>query len=345
MRRRHALIASTWLAGLRAAGAQALPADAAPAAAAADPWAGLAGPIDQTLGDVRSLVVLQRGVTLFEHHRSGHPPSTLHPLESVTKSVLSLLVGIALAQGRLSGLDQTVLSLLPGLADANADPRARRLTLHHLLTLTAGFQGRERGFFDSRESARFAFGRPFEAEPGQAFRYDNPAYNLLAAALVAAVGQPLRDFAEQQLFTPLGIAQLDWLKDDQGLPLGFRGLMLRTADLARLGALMLQGGQWAGRPLLSAEYVQAASTAHSPGGPPVGLAYGLGWWVAPGAAGSTWLASGFGGQLLWLHAPLGLAVAVTSEVSAASNARGQAIALVRGPVYRTVLRLAAAVPG
>ena len=85
---------------------------------------------------------------------------------------------------------------------------------------------------------------------------------------------------------------------------------------------------------MPAGYVQAALTPHSQPGPPVGLAYGLGWWVAPGPVGSTYLASGFGGQLLWVHAPLGLAVAVASEVSAASNARGQAVALARGPVLR-----------
>ena len=255
--------------------------------------------------------------------------------------MLSLLVGIALGQGQLRDLDQTLLSLLPDLADANDDPRSKRLTLRHLLTLTAGFQGRERRFFDASEHARFAFSRPFEADPGQAFRYDNPAFNLLAAALVAAVGQPLRAYAEQQLFKPLGTAALDWAVDEQGLQLGFRGLQLRTADFAKLGALMLQGGQWDGRQLVPAGYVQAASTPQSPGGPPVGLPYGLGWWVAPGAAGSTYLASGFGGQLLWLHAPLGLAVAITSEVSAASNARGQAVALARGPVFRAVQGVAA----
>lgn len=344
MRRRDCLFATALApalaTGLRPASAQRAAPETPAAPAPTDPFTGLAPHIDQTLADVRSVVVQQQGQTVFDYHRNGHPPATLHPLESVTKSVLSLLVGIALGQGRLSGLDQTVLSLLPGLADANPDPRAQRLTLRHLLTMTAGFQGRERGFFDAKERARFAFGRPFETEPGQAFRYDNPAYNLLAAALVAALGQPLRAFAQQQLLQPLGIESLDWWVDEQGLHRGDVGLRLRTADLAKLGALMLQGGQWQGRPLVPAAFVQAAITPASPGGPPVGLAYGLGWWVAPGAVGSTYLASGFGGQLLWLHAPLGLAVAITSEVSAASNARGQAVALARGPVMRAVIRRA-----
>ena len=132
-------------------------------------FAGLAVIID-ALSDVRNVVLLRGGSVAFEYHRSGTTPDTLHSVESVTKSVPSTLVGIALAQGRITSLDQPVPAPLPDLVDANDDPRAQQLTVRHLLTMTAGFQGSERRFFDPKERARFAMSRMFEADPGAVFR-------------------------------------------------------------------------------------------------------------------------------------------------------------------------------
>ncbi|MBL0728852.1 serine hydrolase [Piscinibacter sp. HJYY11] len=300
------------------------------------PFAGFERRIDEQLADVRSVVVLQRGRTVFEYHRSGFGAESLHSVESVTKGVLSLLVGIALAQGRLADLDRTVVELLPELAGVNADPRARTLTVRHLLTMTAGFEGRNRRFFDPKGLAAFAMSRRFTANPGEVFRYDNPGANLLAAVLAKAVGAEPAAYAQQHLFTPLAIERTEWEADFEGHSLGFRGLRLRTRDMAKLGQLMLQRGAWHGRPLVPDAYLAAATEPRGRGGPPLNLPYGYLWWLAPAATGrsATFFASGFGGQLIWVHEPLELVVAVTSEVSEASNARGQAVDLARGDVVR-----------
>ena len=307
-------------------------------------FAGLAAQAE-ALPDVRSLVVLRRGRVAFEYQRTGQASDTLQPVESVTKNVLSLLVGIAVAQGRIVSLDQSVLALMPQLADANDDPRAKQLSVRHLLTMTAGFQASERRFFDAKERARFAMSRQFEAEPGTRFRYDNLAADLLAALLAQAVGDTPAGFAQREVFGPLGIESSEWALDEQGKHLGFSGLKLRTRDMARIGQLMLQQGRWSGRSVVSEDFARAASSRHNGGGPPVGLPYGYLWWVAPSdAARAPFVASGFGGQIISVDPALELVVAANSEVSAASNQRNQALNLLRQHIVPAVARSQAEMP-
>lgn len=299
----------------------------------------------EALADIRALVVLRRGRVAFEYHRSGLQTQPLQPVESVTKSVLALLVGMAVDQGRIASLDQPVLALLPQLADANDDPRAQRLTVRHLLTMTAGFQASERRFFDAKERARFAMGRRFEAEPGTTFRYDNPAADLLAALLQQAVGETPAAYAQRQLFAPLGVEASDWTRDEQGRHHGFSGLQLRTVDMARIGQLMLQQGRWAGRSLVGEDFVRAATAPHSGGGPPVDLPYGYLWWVAPSDAPSApFVASGFGGQFIWVDPALDLVIAASADPDSASTARGQTLQLIRQRIVPAVARSQADMP-
>ncbi len=353
LRHRTPFLAALLWAAFGWAQAQTTPASApgGPAPSAADQafdikaFAGL-GHIAEALPDIRSVVVIRRGRVAFEYHRSGYTADSLQPIESVTKSVLSTLVGIALAQGHIASLDQPVVTLMPELAGLNADVRARQLSVRHLLTMTAGFAPSERRFFDPKERAQFAMSRTFESNPGAAFRYDNPASNLLAAVLAKAVDETPAGYAQRQLFAPLGIERSDWTVDEQGRHLGYTGLKLRTRDMAKLGQLLLQEGAWAGQQLLTREFALAATDRQNAGGPPVGLAYGYLWWVgsASGAVRKPFVASGFGGQLVWVDPSLDLVVAVNAEVSQASIARNQAVDLVRRQIVPAVLKSKAEQP-
>ncbi|RZL62889.1 MAG: class C beta-lactamase-related serine hydrolase [Variovorax sp.] len=287
--------------------------------------------------DVNSVVVLRGGSPLFAYHRNGDP-DTLHDVQSVAKSGLSVLVGVALGQGRIASLDQPIVALMPALAGVNADSRAAQVTVRHLLTMTAGFDVGAAGT-DRSDGARAAMSRPFKAAPGEAFAYDNPGFVLLSRVLEAAVGQPLPAWADAHLLQPLGIERIQW----PGAGMGRLVLGMRTRDMAKLGQLFLQNGRWGDRQLVPADYVRAATQRQNAGGPPVGLPYGYMWWAIPSssaspspASRSTFFASGFGGQMVWVHPPLDLVIATTSEVSAASGARGQALKLVRGPLFRAV---------
>jgi len=277
--------------------------------------------------DVQAMVVLQRGRVVYEFHRNGQADEPLM-VASVTKSMLSTLVGIALGQGRIASLDQPVLALVPEWAGLNADPRAGAVTLRHLLTMTSGFEPMMR-----ETTAREAWARPLRAAPGQSFAYDNAMVPLLVAILEKATGSPVADYARRELAQPLGAGPFE----------PRRGLRMRTVDMARVGQLYLQKGRWDGRQIVPESYVAAATRPQNAGGPPVFLAYGLAWWVVPSSKGDrqTYMAAGFGGQLIWVNEPSDLVVAVHSTVSLASGLRGQAMELIRGPVFAAARKRAA----
>lgn len=289
---------------------------------------GLDATITEQFGDVDSVVAVLEGRVAYQYHRDG-APERLRAVHSVAKSALSVLVGIALTQGRLAGLDQPVVQAVPAWAALNRDPRAAQVTLRHLLTMTAGFGVDDPTGTAPAGTAAAAWARPFRSAPGTAFAYDNAAIPLLIALLEQATGMPLADFARQQLVQPLGMQE----------PAYRSGLHLRTVDMARLGQLMLDGGTWNGQRLLDAAYAGDATRVHNAGGPPMSLPYGYLWWVVPSQGPRpTFFAIGYGGQFIWVHPPTGLVVATTSRADEASARRGQALRLIRERVFGAAVR-------
>ncbi|KQO26878.1 serine hydrolase [Acidovorax sp. Leaf76] len=287
--------------------------------------------------DVDSAVVVLRGRVVYRFYRDGEPDK-LRDTQSASKSALSALLGTAIAQGRIASVDQRVVDLVPEWAPLNPDPRAATITLRNLLTLTAGFalpsDPRTRSGNAPPLPAREAWARPLVADPGQAFAYDNSVTPLLAAVLEKATGMPLPDYAHQQLVGPMGWAAPRY----QGSI-----VHLRTQDMAKLGQLYLQRGQWDGKPLVPEAFADASVQVQNTGGPPVGLSYGYLWWVVPGKAPRpTFMASGFGGQFIWVYPPMDLVVATTSTVSAESGQRGQALQWIRHHAFAAAQRRVAA---
>ena len=306
---------------------------AADTAAAHPAFDGMAQEIEAAYADVESVVVVRDDRLLFEYYKAGGDADTLRDVQSVTKSVLSMAVGATLGQGALQSLDQPLSGLPPGAEPPAGDTAA--LTIRHLLTMTAGFAPVPRFVSVTADDPAVLLQRERIAAPGTRFAYDNLSANLLSVALQAAVGRSSAAFARQQLFEPLEIRDFDWKAGAGGHSLGFSGLKLRSRDMAQLGQLMLRQGQWQGKPLLPQAYARASVTAQNAGGPPVNLPYGYLWWVVPSDGDTrTFFASGYGGQLIWVHVPLNLVIATTADVSAGSQARGQALALVRTPLFR-----------
>ena len=218
-------------------------------ASAAAPGIALAAPIDaqrvraqlaEKWTDVDSALVLSGGVPTFEFYRDGQPDRA-RPQFSVGKSVLSALVGRALADGHLRSIDERVLDIVPEWAKENADERLRSMTIGHLLTMTAGFAVNDPTGTARADPIPGPWRRPMAAAPGERFAYDNGAFALLAAALERAVKMPLADYARAALAQPLGLAEPDLRS----------GLAMRTRDMARIGQLYLQEGEWEGRQLLA----------------------------------------------------------------------------------------------
>lgn len=323
---------SQWLAGLLAACWVATGATAPVAAQPAEPGAWTLDPpeqhrvsapalarlrdqLQQSEPGIRALLLLRDGRPVFEYHRAGLTPQTLHPVHSVTKSVVSTLVGIAIAQGKLDSADRPLPSLLDEAKAPGAAPEVARMRLQDLLTQRSGFErvGDVHGWY-SAYVAKYpkqavmdvALQRPVQAPPGTRFQYSNLDTHLVSVALGRQLGQPLADYARDALFAPLGIRDWQW-PALQGHTNGAGNLQLTARDLARLGQLWLQKGQWQGRQLIAPAYFAEATRAvvtdlgaEHPQRGPSRIGYGYLFWTAEGLrpGWKSFYASGFGGQFV-----------------------------------------------
>ncbi len=279
--------------------------------------------IASSLGDVQAVVVVLRGRKVYEYYRDGNPDA-LRSAQSVTKSALALLMGTALQRGQIASLDLPVVGLMPHWRHLNSDPRASAITLRHLLAMTTGFDVNDLTGTAAPLAPEVAWGRAMSAEPGARFAYDNSGPPIVQAILEKIIGCPIADLVSEQLVKPLNLSEPRYVRG---------GAWMRTEDMAKLGRLMLNDGRWADRQLLPPGFVAEIVKPQSGGGPPARMPYGLFWWVP---SSSTYIASGYAGQFIWVHAPIDLVVAVNSSVSADSMQRGQAARLMRGRIFQAV---------
>ncbi|MFH1313928.1 MAG: serine hydrolase [Candidatus Eisenbacteria bacterium] len=253
-------------------------------------------------GVIHSLLLVAGGDLVVEEYFHGYERDDLHRLASVTKSVSSLLVGVAIDQGKISGVDASVLSFFPAL-EQPVDNRWRVQTLHHLLSMSMGLDWGSGG--DSHGTGPEFFQQVLEREvahePGTHWAYQSANVNLLAGVIKEATGQHADVFAEQHLFRPLGITEYDWsylAKDGYRLMDG--SLHLRPRDMAKLGMLLRDEGRWQGQEVVSADWIRQSTTPHiATDGPEK---YGYLWWLGefPGRDSTqpVVFASGHGSQFI-----------------------------------------------
>ena len=217
-----------------------------------------------------------------------------HDIRSVTKSVVSALTGIAMNDGAIKSLDQSVLQWFPEFADLQTSER-RRVTLVHVLSMTSGLRWNEEVPYSnplndeirmSRDSLplRYALSAPFALAPGANFNYNGGLTHVMGAVIERATKMPIEDYARTKLFEPLGITDVEWVGDLAGMPAVASGLRLRPRDLAKFGSLYLHRGQWNGRQVIPADWIALSTRrqfAFAPrSGPDAGGAFGYGyfWW-------------------------------------------------------------------
>ena len=297
-----------------------------PAAAGMDAerQAELSKTIRENYQSIRAVVVLRGDLPVFEYYRHGTGPNDLLPVRSVTKSVMSILVGVALGQAAFNSLDQHLGDLLPEALEPGVDPRVREITIRHLLTMSSGFNPASIGALPP--SARlwaWSLHRPMLDAPGRQFSYDNEASHLLSIFLTRAIKQDPRRFAQQHLFGPLGIENYAWQLDDEGNLQGASGLSLTARDMAKIGSLYLRGGRWNGMQLVPEAYVTEATREHNHGGPPVHAAdYGYLWWITrPPGETAAYFAAGIKGQLIYIVPAHDLVTVIAGDASGAGGRR------------------------
>ena len=288
---------------------------------------------------LRSVLVVRHGMLVVERYYHGATPATHFNSFSVTKSVTSALIGIALGEHTLAGLDQPIGRLLAEHLPPRPDPRLRGVTVEQVLTMTAGLppdptDGTPPSLVRAADWVRFVLGRHPATKPGSRFAYSSEGSHLLSAIVADTTGQPTLAYAQAKLFAPLGIASDDpfepefaprnqaayqragftWPTDPQGYHLGYGFLKLTARDLAKLGYLYLKGGTWDGRQVVPAAYVRAATRTQVPTdgtfGPFTG--YGYQWWTTTEQGHQAFAAIGLGGQLIEVIPDLDLVVVMTS---------------------------------
>jgi CubicO group peptidase (beta-lactamase class C family) len=241
------------------------------------------------------------------YYRRGN----LHTMQSVTKTVTSILIGVATARKEFPDLDTPILKFFDTSEVANMDDRKRRMTIRHVLTMTAGLDWREDLPYNdpnntgslleaSFDWVKFTIDRPMSDEPGSVFKYNSGATQLLSHIFTVATGKDIEEYAAEHLFAPLGIERYYWKRSPTGLADTEGGLYLEPHDLARIAYLFLKNGVWEGKQVVSREWVRASVSPAIAVAPGASIKYGLKWWLFPygdGTSRMAWAGSGFGGQM------------------------------------------------
>ncbi len=273
---------------------------------------GLRGLEEKGIG-VDSVLIVHNGYVVLDAHFAPYDGTFPHNLASVTKSVMTTLIGIAVDQRKID-LDRTMVSYFPGRSIANLDERKARLTVRHLVSMRNGLQsgclpGDEPTVAAMRAEpdwVQAALDRPMVSEPGTAFCYDSPGMHILSAILQQATGMTALEFAEENLFGPLGIQDAIWDVDPQGYSRGWGDLYLTPESAAKIGYLWLHHGQWNGKQVVPDAWVVSSVHAHST---PVDhdYGYGYGWWVN----NSHYFAAGRGGQEIRVYPTFNTVMVIT----------------------------------
>ena len=256
--------------------------------------------IQQNNIPIHSIMVVRNGRAFLEAHFYPYDGQLPHNTGSVTKSLMTTLIGIAADQGKLS-LDDKMVSFFANQSIANPDPRKNSITVRDLASMSAGFdcsglpdELTVKAMEASPNYVQFSLDLPMAYQPGTHWEYCGVNMHLLSAILQKATGMSSLEFARQYLFEPLGIHEVAWPADEQGINLGAGNARMVPGDMAKFGFLWLHQGLWDGRQVVSRSWVNDSVKHHyeTPGGD----AYGYGWWASTGDTGAEFFALGVGGQ-------------------------------------------------
>lgn len=303
--------------------------------------------------NIRALLMERHGAA-FTHYRADTTPTTRANVASITKTVVSLLVGIAIGRGLIANVDEPLAAFFTEHAQGPHAATLQRVTLRHLLTLTPGF---ERSGLDENSDymaftqrfygqglLQYALGRRIAEAPGTKFYYSNIDVHLVAMALARRLKVPFAEFVREALFQPLGIGTVEWPASSDGIPNGASELRLSAAELMRLGRLMLDGGRWEGRQVVPQQYLREATTRQvasdvTPRGPAALWGYGYLIWLAstPGDNLPAFYAAGYGGQFIYVVPALELVVVATTD-QVSRQVAAQTAAIIRDFAVPAVTR-------
>ncbi len=233
--------------------------------------------------NIHSLILIRNGYLVLEAYFYPNSKGIIHDVASVTKSITSILIGIAIDKGFIKSINQPVMDFFLGREIANFDARKEWLTIEHLLTMRTGFcrnfQDGERQLDEMRRTddwVQFMLDQPMLVDPGTEYAYCTGGTHLLSAIITQATGMNELEFAQKYLFEPLGINDVIWPADPQGNNTGGFDLHLQSLDMAKIGYLLLNNGYWNGKQIVSKKWVEQSTEVHVTLDD--GERYGYLWW-------------------------------------------------------------------
>ena len=295
---------------------------------------------------IYSFLVVKDGYIVSEYYAGRFNKNSVFRLRSISKSVTSALIGIAIDEGLINCIDTPIKEYFPELCDSKDE-----ITIKHLLSMTTGWSWPEMAthnrtrwiwnwtrslyweWFRAKNQVNFILERPQIYAPGYVFNYDTGATHLLAAILQKASGMPADEYAQKRLFDRIGIKSARWARDNQGVTRGGSGLSMTARDAAKFGQLYLDRGNWDGEQIIPEEWVDI-STSVQTGITNTLSQHGLHWWINRVIASSEddmsplwwdgriiaddttyelFYASGFGGQYIFIIPELNMVIVFTSR--------------------------------
>lgn len=275
--------------------------------------------IEEQDSDVDGVVVVRNGYMVVDTAVYPFEPGSRHIIYSCTKSVVSALVGIAIDHGYIQDVEQPVLDFFPERTAANLAANKKAMTLEHVLTMSTGLKCQDsylyrwRGLREMKQNkdwVQFVLDLPMLEEPGARFEYCNGASFLLSAIIQETTGMNALAFANEHLFGPLGITDVQWLSNPQGITIGWSDLYMTPHDMAKVGYLYLNEGLWDVEQVVSAEWVKASTREHIPATLEDG--YGYQWWVDDSGF---YMALGYAGQFIFVAPEKDMVVVFVSHLS------------------------------
>ena len=274
------------------------------------------------LPQLKSLLVSWRGGVILEHHARGVRPNAPANVKSVSKSVISALVGIAIERRLIKSVQEPASAYLPELR-RDRDPRKRAITIEDLLTMRSGLEstsGEHYGqWVRSRNWVRHVLTRPMVSEPGTTMEYSTGTSHLLSAILTRVSGTSTWAFAGRALARPLGFQLARWTRDPQGIYLGGNEMLMTPAQMRAFGELYLNDGRVGSRQVVPAAWVAASCVPRTVSRWDPGREYGYGWWIDDVGGRTACFAWGFGGQYVFVFRDVQLVVVATSSTAVSDD--------------------------
>lgn len=289
----------------------------------------------QRLPQLHSLQIRRGNDIVFAEAPRGPGLDRFANIKSCSKSIVALLLGVALERGEVPAVTTTLGQIAPGILPRNATAGVADITMEDLVTLRAGLErtsgANYGGWISSGNWLADALTRPMVAAPGTRMLYSTGSSHILGAALAEATGQSLLAQTRECLGGPLDIEIPPWTRDPQGYYLGGNEMALRPTAMLKIATLLRDEGRFAGKQVVPQDWI-LASTEPRARSPWSGLSYGYGWFLSP--SGYV-LGRGYGGQIIAAHPGRNLAVAITSDPTRPARSDGYFGAVMRlldGPV-------------